>query len=117
MAIDLLTHDHSEDIAIIRVEMLYPFPGEELKKVLANYPRAREIIWVQEEPRNMGAWSYMFPQLTGIINHAATIDVIARPDRSTPAVGFWDLFVVEQERIITEASSLPLKQSGGKYVR
>jgi len=72
---------------------------------------------VQEEPRNMGAWSYMFPRLTEIVNPTATIDVIARPDRSTPAVGFWDLFVVEQERIIAEASSLPLKQPGGNYGR
>jgi len=120
IAIDLLAHEsrvHNEDIAIVRVEMLYPFPGEELKKVLANYPRAREIIWAQEEPRNMGAWSYMFPHLTEIVNPAMTIDVIARPDRSTPDVGFWDLFVVEQERIITEASSLSLKQSGGRNVR
>jgi len=117
IAIDLLAHDRSEDIAIIRVEMLYPFPGGELKKILANYPHAREIIWVQEEPRNMGAWCYMLPRLTGIVNPAATIDVIARPDRSTPAVGFWNLYVVEQERIIMEATSLPLKQPGGKYVR
>jgi len=113
----LLAHDRSEDIAIIRVEMLYPFPGGELKKILANYPHAREIIWVQEEPRNMGAWSYMLPRLTGIVNPAATIDVFARPDRPTPAVGFWNLYVVEQERIIMEATSLPLKQPGGKYVR
>jgi 2-oxoglutarate dehydrogenase E1 component len=120
IAIDLLAHEsraHNEDIAVVRVEMLYPFPGEELKKILANYPRAREIVWVQEEPRNMGAWSYMFPRLTEIVNSTATIDVIARPDRSTPAVGFWDLFVVEQERIIAEASSLPLKQPGGNYGR
>jgi len=120
IAIDLLAHEsraHNEDIAVVRVEMLYPFPGEELKKILANYPRAREIVWVQEEPRNMGAWSYMFPRLTEIVNPTATIDVIARPDRSTPAVGFWDLFVVEQERIIAEASSLPLKQPGGNYGR
>jgi 2-oxoglutarate dehydrogenase E1 component len=120
IAIDLLAHEsraHNEDIAIVRVEMLYPFPGKELKKILANYPRAHEVIWVQEEPRNMGAWSYMFPRLTEIVHPAATIDVIARPDRSTSDVGFWDLFVLEQERIIAEASTLPLKQSGGKNVR
>ncbi len=65
IAIDLLAHEsraHNEDIAIVRVEMLYPFPGEELKSVLAQYSRAREVVWVQEEPRNMGAWSYMSPR-------------------------------------------------------
>ncbi len=120
IAIDLLAHEsraHNEDIAIVRVEMLYPFPGEELKKVLANYPRTHEVIWVQEEPRNMGAWNYMFPRLTAIVHPAATLDVIARPDRSTSDVGFWDLFVLEQERIIAEASTSPLKHLGGKNVR
>ncbi|GLV56258.1 2-oxoglutarate dehydrogenase E1 component [Dictyobacter sp. S3.2.2.5] len=120
IAIDLLAHDkraHNEDIAIVRVEMLYPFPGEEIKKVLANYPHAREIIWVQEEPRNMGAWSYISPRLSAIVDNTVTIDVISRPERSSPAAGFWDLYIAEQEKIITEASTLPLKQPGGNYVR
>ncbi|GAC1360543.1 MAG: 2-oxoglutarate dehydrogenase E1 component [Ktedonobacteraceae bacterium] len=120
IAIDLLGHPsraHNEDIAIVRVEMLYPFPGEALKSVLANYSRAREVVWVQEEPRNMGAWSYMSPRLRTIIDSDITIDVISRPERSSPAAGFWDLYVAEQERIIADASRLPLKQPGGNYVR
>ena len=109
IAIDLLAHEsrmHNEDVAIVRVEMLYPFPGEEIKKILARYPRATEVIWVQEEPRNMGAWNYISPQLTQIVNPAVTIDVIARPDRASPAAGFWDLYIAEQEKIIADASSL-----------
>ena len=120
IAIDLLGHSsraHNEDIAIVRVEMLYPFPGEAIKSVLANYPRAREVVWVQEEPRNMGAWSYMFPRLQAIVNPEITVDVISRPERSSPAAGFWDLYMAEQEQIIAEASRLPLKQPGGNYVR
>ncbi|GCE16450.1 2-oxoglutarate dehydrogenase E1 component [Dictyobacter kobayashii] len=120
IAIDLLAHDsraHNDGIAIVRVEMLYPFPGEEIKKVLANYPHAREVVWVQEEPRNMGAWSYISPRLSDIVDNNVTIDVISRPERSSPAAGFWDLYIAEQEKIITEASSLPLKQPGGNYVR
>ncbi len=120
IAIDLLAHEnraHNEDIAIVRVELLYPFPDEALKAVLARYPRAREIVWVQEEPRNMGAWSYMFPRLRNIVDDAAMIDVISRPERSSPAAGFWDLYMAEQERIIAEASTLPLKQPGGNHVR
>ncbi len=120
IAIDLLGHSsraHNEDIAIVRVEMLYPFPAEALKSVLANYPRAREVVWVQEEPRNMGAWSYMFPRLQAIVNPEITVDVISRPERSSPAAGFWDLYMAEQEQIIAEASRLLLKQPGGNYVR
>jgi 2-oxoglutarate dehydrogenase E1 component len=127
MAIDLLgyrnriqsegSENTAEDIAIIRVEMLYPFPGEVLKSILGNYPQAREIVWVQEEPRNMGAWNYMFPRLREVVDPAIPVNVISRPDRSSPAAGFWDLYAAEQERIITEACSLPLRQPGGNYVR
>ncbi|GER85907.1 2-oxoglutarate dehydrogenase E1 component [Dictyobacter vulcani] len=120
ISIDLLArarHEHNDDIAIVRVEMLYPFPGEEIKQVLVNYPQAREIIWVQEEPKNMGAWSYMSPRLAEIVDQSMTVDVISRPERSSPAAGFWDLYIAEQEKIITEASSLSLKQPGGNYVR
>ncbi len=120
ISIDLLSHEsraNNEDIAIVRVEMLYPFPGEEIKKVLAAYPRAREVVWVQEEPRNMGAWNYMFPRLSEILPGEMTLNVISRPDRASPAAGFWDLYEAEQENILREASSLPLKQPGGNYAR
>ncbi len=119
IAIDLFAHEsyaHAEDLAVVRVEMLYPFPEEELAQVLAHYPRVREIVWLQEEPKNMGAWSYMQSRLTAMVNHDATIDVISRPERSSPATGFWDLYVAEQERLIKAACTLPLKQPGGNYV-
>jgi 2-oxoglutarate dehydrogenase E1 component len=55
--------------------------------------------------------------LREIVDDAATVDVISRPDRSSPAAGFWDLYMAEQEQILAEASTLPLKQPGGKHVR
>ncbi|HTI14897.1 MAG TPA: 2-oxoglutarate dehydrogenase E1 component [Dictyobacter sp.] len=121
IAVDLLTHEsraHNEDIAIVRIEMLYPFPESELTRVLAQYPHANEIVWVQEEPRNMGAWNYMYPRLKAIAHNEITINVISRPERSSPATGFWNLYIAEQERIIAEACSLPQsqKQPGGNYV-
>jgi 2-oxoglutarate dehydrogenase E1 component len=65
----------------------------------------------------MGAWSYIYPRLSDIVGSNVTVNVISRPERSSPAAGFWDLYIAEQEQIITEASSLPLKQPGGNYVR
>ncbi len=65
IAIDLLSNErrkHADDIAIVRVEMLYPFPEQALTQELAQYPNVREVVWVQEEPRNMGAWSYLAAQ-------------------------------------------------------
>jgi 2-oxoglutarate dehydrogenase E1 component len=120
MAIDLFAHSSRtqvDDTAIVRIELLYPFPADALKQVLAGYPNAREVIWVQEEPHNMGAWSYMAPHLTALLGSKMNLQVIARPDRSSPAAGFWDLYMAEQEQILAEAFSLPLKQPGGKHVR
>ena len=65
----------------------------------------------------MGAWTYMAPRLSQIIDQNRALHVISRPERSSPAAGFWDLYVAEQEQIIAEATRLSLKQSGGNYVR
>lgn len=120
IAIDLLAHQQkepSEQVAFVRVEMFYPFPAEEIKRVLASYPHLQEVVWVQEEPRNMGAWNYLFPRLTNLLDAQVNLNVISRPNLSSPATGFWDIYTAEQERIIAEASGLPLKQTGGKHVR
>ncbi len=120
IAIDLLSHEsrtRSEDTAILRLELLYPFPAKQLQEVLAGYPRAQDLIWVQEEPHNMGAWKYMAARLTLLIENKLKLHVISRPDRSSPAAGFWDLHMAEQEYIIAEASGFPLKQPGGEHVR
>jgi 2-oxoglutarate dehydrogenase E1 component len=119
IAIDLLSHENRttvDDIAIVRLEMLYPFPEQAVRKVLAQYPNAREVVWVQEEPHNMGAWLYVMPHLTALVDSSIQVGVISRPDRSSPATGFWDWYIAEQERITTEASHLPLSQRGGNYV-
>jgi 2-oxoglutarate dehydrogenase E1 component len=119
IAIDLLAHEsraHSDETAIVRVELLYPFPEEALKQILSNYSQAREIMWVQEEPCNMGAWSYMAPRLTDLVGHDITIRVVSRPERSSPAAGFWDLHMAEQEQILAEATRMPLRQPGGEHV-
>ncbi len=72
---------------------------------------------MQEEPHNMGAWSYMAPLLSAPLDSHITLDVISRLDRASPAIGFWDLYMAEQEHITTEASSMPLGQRGGNHVR
>ncbi len=119
IAIDLLSHEsrsQAEDVAIVRVEMLYPFQAEALSRVLANYPNADEVVWVQEEPLNMGAWSYMAPRLSSIVSHGK-VTVIARPEHASPATGFWDLYEAEQQQIIEGALHSSIKQSGGRYGR
>ena len=118
VSIDLLASDQrakAEDVAIVRVELLYPFPAEELGRVYANYPNLREIVWVQEEPKNMGAWRYMLPRLTELRPVGVSLDVIARPERSTPATGFMERFQQEQEQIIARALRSPILEYGGTH--
>ncbi|HEX6110407.1 MAG TPA: 2-oxoglutarate dehydrogenase E1 component, partial [Ktedonobacteraceae bacterium] len=118
IAIDMLAHKlrtEEQDVAVVRVEMLYPFPVEALQKVLANYPEAHEVLWVQEEPLNMGAWTYMSSQLNTLPGPDIELNVISRPARPSPATGFSDLFQFEQERIIEGALRKTVKQYGGKH--
>jgi len=105
-----------DDVAIVRVEMLYPFPANELTAVLAHYPSVREVVWVQEEPRNMGTWTYISPLLSDLVDSRMKLKVIARPERSSPATGFSELYQAEQEQIIEEALHSSVRQFGGKHV-
>ncbi len=101
----------AKDVALVRIEMLYPFPADELKEALACYPNAGEIVWVQEEPENMGAWSYLAPRLEALLGPGMTLQHISRPARSSPATGFSDLFQLEQESIIEQALLTSIKMS------
>ncbi|UFJ42017.1 2-oxoglutarate dehydrogenase E1 component [Brevibacillus humidisoli] len=88
---------------LMRVEQLYPFPEEEIKTVVGRCKRLREIVWVQEEPRNMGAWTYLEPRLRNIAPEQVAVRYIGRPRRSSPAEGQPDLHKIEQNRILQEA--------------
>jgi len=119
VSIDLLTsqeRDQAEEIAVVRVELLYPFPGEQLANVLAGYRRLRELVWVQEEPENMGAWTFVAPKLQALANRGIKVSVISRPERASPAEGLVELYQAEQQRIITQAFKLPARQRGGNHV-
>ena len=89
--------------AIVRVEGLYTFPEDSLKAVLARYPAAREVIWAQEEPRNMGAWSYAAPKLVTLLQSGQVLRYSGRPERASPAEGYPTAHAVEQARIVAEA--------------
>ncbi|HVA92235.1 MAG TPA: 2-oxoglutarate dehydrogenase E1 component [Chloroflexota bacterium] len=90
-------------VAVARVEQLCPFPAAELNTLLAGYPHVREIVWLQEEPRNMGAWSYMAPRLRDLIGRDPSVDYIGRPDHASPAAGSGAVHQAEQARIVAGA--------------
>jgi len=112
IAIDLLSNANraqAEDVAIVRIEMLYPFPENQLRQALASYPNAREVVWVQEEPENRGAWGYMAPRLSTLLGSKIDLRHVSRPARSSPATGFSDLFQLEQEQIIEQTLHTSVK--------
>ncbi|HEV2752102.1 MAG TPA: multifunctional oxoglutarate decarboxylase/oxoglutarate dehydrogenase thiamine pyrophosphate-binding subunit/dihydrolipoyllysine-residue succinyltransferase subunit [Gemmatimonadales bacterium] len=90
-------------MAIGRVELMYPFPREELAALVRGYPNLQEIVWVQEEPRNMGPQKFMLPQLRELVPPSITLQAIARPERSSPAEGYPAAHQVEQARIVAAA--------------
>jgi 2-oxoglutarate decarboxylase len=89
--------------AIVRIEGLYSFPEDALRVVLGRYPKAREVVWTQEEPRNMGAWAYIAPRLQALLPEDVTLSYAGRPDRASPAEGYPAAHASEQARIVGEA--------------
>jgi 2-oxoglutarate dehydrogenase E1 component len=89
------------DVALIRVEELYPFPEREIRRVLARHPRA-ERVWVQEEPRNMGAWTFMADRFRRL-DPAETLRYVGRPESASTATGYHSIHDAEQRRLVMEA--------------
>jgi 2-oxoglutarate dehydrogenase E1 component len=89
------------NVAVLRVEQLAPFQHTAIRTALEQYPNAQELIWLQEEPRNMGAWSYMEPRLRELTGRS--IGYIGRPERASPAEGALDIHNEEQGRIVEAA--------------
>src|SRR5918993_192413 len=79
--------DEAVDTAITRIELLYPFPEDRVREVIDGYPNLREILWVQEEPKNMGAWTFIEPLLREISRGELPVIYIGKPPRPSPAQG------------------------------
>ncbi len=93
------------EVAIGRVELLYPFPQKEILGLVDQYPSLREVVWVQEEPRNMGARAHMSPRLMQILPEHLQFGYIGRPERASPGEGYPVSHAEEQNRILVTALS------------
>jgi len=103
---DLIGSDAFEaasDVAVVRVERLYPFPTDELQVVIDRYQTIQSFAWVQEEPRNMGARKFVLPGIRHLVPYKIPLGDISRPERSRPAEGYPAAHQVEQARIVREA--------------
>ncbi|MEA2186542.1 MAG: 2-oxoglutarate dehydrogenase component [Solirubrobacteraceae bacterium] len=111
---DLVGHpmrEGNEGVAIGRVELLYPFPETDLLQLMESYPNLEEVVWVQEEPRNMGARAHMFPRLMQILPERLRFGYIGRPERASPGEGYPAAHVAEQSRIVETALDLSIPVS------
>ncbi|PSR00790.1 MAG: multifunctional oxoglutarate decarboxylase/oxoglutarate dehydrogenase thiamine pyrophosphate-binding subunit/dihydrolipoyllysine-residue succinyltransferase subunit, partial [Bacteroidetes bacterium SW_8_64_56] len=100
--------DRRDEIAITRLEQFYPFPEAELQEELERYAEADETVWVQEEPENMGAWSFVRPRLDDLLEaiHGPCeqrIQYVGRPASASPATGSAKVHDREQERLVGDA--------------
>jgi 2-oxoglutarate dehydrogenase E1 component len=95
--------DKSESIAIIRVEQLYPLNLEILKDLIVSYKEVDNICWIQEEPKNMGAWNYIKGFLQEIVKDEKKLHLIARKAKATPAVGSYRVHQFEYEILMKQA--------------
>lgn len=107
---DLVSHrtpKQSEWIALARIEQLYPLPDDEIKSVLAGYPSLEEVVWLQEEPRNMGAWEFVRLQLARLIDGRWPLHYVGRTRSSSPAEGSSAWHSLTQEKILRNAFARP----------
>jgi 2-oxoglutarate dehydrogenase E1 component len=104
--VDLKTSNlYSPDsgLAISRIEQLYPFPQVELREALDSFEQLEEVVWVQEEPRNMGAWAFVQPRLLELIGDRWPLRYIGRIQNSSPAEGSSAWHSVNQQAILQQA--------------
>jgi 2-oxoglutarate dehydrogenase E1 component len=103
---DLVGHAGREDneaVAVGRVELLYPFPEAQVIELIERYPNLQEVVWVQEEPRNMGARAHMGPRLMQILPEHLRYGYVGRPERASTGEGYPAAHVMEQSRVLDTA--------------
>lgn len=103
---DLQSADEREEtsrVSVVRLEALYPFPAAALEQEVARYPNLKEVLWVQEEPRNQGALSYVGPRLRMVVPRPIPLRHVSRPERASPAEGDGMAHAIEQARLVREA--------------
>ena len=93
-------------VAIVRLEQFYPFPLKAIKETIARYSSASELVWCQEEPKNMGGWTFMESRLENLMTRCDRPRYVGRAESPSPATGSYAVHVSEQEKLVREAFAL-----------
>jgi 2-oxoglutarate dehydrogenase E1 component/2-oxoglutarate decarboxylase len=91
------------DVAVLRVEQLYPWPADQIVAAVADYPRAEAVVWLQEEPENMGGWGFVRDRLADLLGSDFYIDRVTRVASGSPATGSHALHELEQANLLARA--------------
>ncbi|MGP0032228.1 MAG: multifunctional oxoglutarate decarboxylase/oxoglutarate dehydrogenase thiamine pyrophosphate-binding subunit/dihydrolipoyllysine-residue succinyltransferase subunit [Acidimicrobiales bacterium] len=95
--------DAAGAVAIVRIEQLYPWPAADLEAVFDRYPQAEEVVWLQEEPENMGAWSFVHARLHALLPARLVLRHVSRSESASPAIGSAALHQLEQADLLRRA--------------
>uniref|UniRef100_UPI00051BD443 2-oxoglutarate dehydrogenase E1 component n=1 Tax=Aeromonas finlandensis TaxID=1543375 RepID=UPI00051BD443 len=95
-----------QDVALVRIEQLYPFPEEEVRAILADYSHVTDFVWCQEEPQNQGAWYCSRHNYDGVLPVGATLRYAGRPASASPAVGYMSVHAKQQKALVEDALTL-----------
>jgi 2-oxoglutarate dehydrogenase E1 component len=91
------------DVALVRLEQFYPFPLARIKEIIASYPNAKELVWAQEEPQNMGGWTFVEPRMLNLMSDCPRPIFVGRAASASPATGNYVIHGLEQEKLVNEA--------------
>jgi 2-oxoglutarate dehydrogenase E1 component len=109
--VDLIKSDLRKEnlpIAVLRLEQLYPFPKDQLEQILENYNQLEEVVWIQEEPENMGAWLFLRPLLQDLLRGRCTLRYIGRNRKASPAEGSAARHTLRQNSLLEKAFKIEI---------
>ena len=100
------SNNGNQNTAIIRIEQFYPFKEDSLKNILMSYPKSEKIVWVQEEPKNMGGWNFISNRISNLVSANQELICVSRPEGASPAVGSAKLSNRQQKHIIEQSFNI-----------
>jgi 2-oxoglutarate dehydrogenase E1 component len=101
--LDAGREDGDNRTAVVRLEQFYPFPATRLKEIFASYPNATQLFWTQEEPKNMGGWTFVESRLKNIMPAEMSLRYVGRAPSASPATGSYAIHELEQRTIVEQA--------------
>lgn len=97
------TENKITNTAIVRLEQFYPYPSKKIKKIIERYPKVRKVKWVQEEPKNMGAWNFLYHRLRNDLPKECDLEYAGRPESASPAVGSYKISIQQQKNLVKDS--------------